>query len=629
MRATIDPRRGDIEDDASSSKRRSLLSLAGSLLAEISIPKLAAAWMLLIVVPGLMLGIAPIVASIWFSKVSDRITSSLAGVWYAILLVALVALGWFGGRRLFRLAESSFWSLNSLAVQPCYAACRETLRHVAEHWLSLEATSVQRSTLRAATAIVSGVLICGIALLVLIIAWPSVHFVSDIAILNSPKRLVFLALANSVVVVSAYVAVAALIWAIADATMDQPRDLTVFDARSYDGPTWRIAHLSDIHVVGERYGFRIESGRSGPLGNERLRRVLSQLEILHANDPLHAILITGDITDAGRSTEWAEFFDAVANHPGLAHLMLMVPGNHDLNIVDRGNPAKLDLPTSRNKQLRKLRVLSAIAAIQGERVRVVDHPGGRLGESLSAALAPLCDKMVLFADTGRPRLPNELSELWTRVFPMVLAPDRNDGLGIILLNSNADTHFSFTNALGMISSEQARGIKIASAQYPHAHWVIALHHHLVEYPRAAKALSERIGTALINGNWFVRRLQSLAGRAVLMHGHRHVDWVGECAGLPIVSAPSPIMEATNDVATYFYVHTLAVGANRHLKLLQPQMVTIAGQPGFDNRWDDNPPASPIAMSPMSDADLHGATKSPTTPCIALAEIPSVTELANG
>src|SRR5262249_19180760 len=162
------------------------------------------------------------------------------------------------------------------------------------------------------------------------------------------------------------------------------------------------------------------------------------------------------------------------------------------------NPAKLDLPTSRNKRLRKLRVLSAIAAIQGERVRVVDHPGGRLGESLSAALAPLCDKMLLFADTGRPRLPKELSELWTRAFPMVLAPDPNDGLGIILLNSNADAHFSFTNALGMISSEQARGIKIASAQYPHAHWVIALHHHLVEYPRAAKALSERIGTALIN-----------------------------------------------------------------------------------------------------------------------------------
>ena len=40
----VDPRLGDIEDDASSTKRRSMLSLAGSLLVEISLPKLILAW---------------------------------------------------------------------------------------------------------------------------------------------------------------------------------------------------------------------------------------------------------------------------------------------------------------------------------------------------------------------------------------------------------------------------------------------------------------------------------------------------------------------------------------------------------------------------------------------------------
>ena len=44
----IDPRNGDIEDDASSTKRRSLFALAGSLVAEISLPKLVLAWVLLI-----------------------------------------------------------------------------------------------------------------------------------------------------------------------------------------------------------------------------------------------------------------------------------------------------------------------------------------------------------------------------------------------------------------------------------------------------------------------------------------------------------------------------------------------------------------------------------------------------
>jgi 3',5'-cyclic AMP phosphodiesterase CpdA len=297
-----------------------------------------------------------------------------------------------------------------------------------------------------------------------------------------------------------------------------------------------------------------------------------------ASEPLDVVLITGDMTDAGRSGEWAEFFDAIADHPSLSGRILLLPGNHDVNIVDRANPARLDLPTSPNKRLRKVRTLSALAAIQGERVRIVDRAGGRLGASLAATLEPHLPHMIAFADGGKPSLTKELADLWDGIFPMVLPPEQDDGLGIMLLNSNADTHFSFTNALGMISSEQARAINIVSAAYPRAGWVIALHHHVVEYPWGAKALSERIGTALINGSWFIRGLKSLAGRAVLMHGHRHIDWLGQCAGLVIVSAPSPVMNATDDAATYFYVHALAIDANRQLLLLQPQRVVVAGEP---------------------------------------------------
>ena len=82
--------------------------------------------------------------------------------------------------------------------------------------------------------------------------------------------------------------------------------------------------------------------------------------------------------------------------------------------------------------------------------------------------------------------------------------------------------------------------------FPRRRWIVALHHHLVEYPRPAAAFSERIGTALINGTWFVRQLQALGGQAVTMHAHRHVDWIGECGGVRIVSAPSPVMEATDE-----------------------------------------------------------------------------------
>jgi hypothetical protein len=129
----------------------------------------------------------------------------------------------------------------------------------------------------------------------------------------------------------------------------------------------------------------------------------------------------------------------------------------------------------------------------------------------------------------------------------------------------------------MVSAEQMRAFDLARGEYPDACWLVALHHHLIEYPWAAKALSERIGTALINGNWFLRRLQPLIGRAVLMHGHRHIDWIGECAGLPIVSAPSPVMGVTDDVDTAFYIHTLAIGADGRLRLLTPDRIVVKGE----------------------------------------------------
>ena len=581
MKPLIDPRHGDLEDDASSTKRRSLLALAGSLLAEISLPKLALSWTLLFLVPGLLLGLAPLVASAWVSLVKNKIASPLIGIWPALLLMVVLAAGLFGARSLLRMAENSFWSLNSLAVEPVYVACREGLRHLAEKLLQSRLGKSQLATLRAVIAGAAGIIIFGIASIIIWIFWSSSRWLGNFVDLASPHDLASVAITNSIVVVSAYLAVAALVWAFADATMPQPLDFGPFPANSVTGRTWRVAHLSDIHVVGERYGFRIESGRSGPRGNGRLNRVLELLDVIHTNNPLDSILITGDMTDAGRSAEWSELLKAIAAYPRLAERILTLPGNHDLNIVDRANPARLDLPMSPNRKLRRLRFLSGVDALHGERVHLVDQIGGRLAGSLSEALRPHHQEIARFADVGRPWLSRPLNELWAAAFPMILPPDRNDGLGVILLNSNADTHFSFTNALGMVSAEQVRGIEIAAAQFPQAYWIIALHHHVVEYPKAAKTLSERIGTALVNGNWFVRRLRALGGRAVIMHGHRHIDWFGRCAELIILSAPSPVMEATDDVRTYFYIHTLAAGADGKFGLLTPERVVVPGEPEAD------------------------------------------------
>ena len=186
--------------------------------------------------------------------------------------------------------------------------------------------------------------------------------------------------------------------------------------------TWRIAHLSDVHVVGEPYGFRLESGRAGPRGNDRFMRVLKQLERLDRSAPFDAILITGDLTDAGTSAEWSEFLSIMAKHPQLCERVFVLPGNHDLNIVDRANPARFDLPTSPNRRLRLLRALSAINLLQGDRVRVVDLAKKRLGKTLAEALQPDLKEIARFADMAKPRFSYAMQELWAKMFPMVVPP---------------------------------------------------------------------------------------------------------------------------------------------------------------------------------------------------------------
>ena len=571
----VDPRQGDVEDDASSTIQRSFLAIAGSLLAEISLSKLLFAWTLSIVLPAILLGLAPLVATAWVAKASG----SFAELGYpgAVLILLLVAaVGWYGWRPLFRTAEANFWSLNALAVQPGYALCREALRHLAEKSLGDRSTVAKLARLRAICSAGAGVVVCALAGLVAFLVWPATRWVGTVADILSLQSLLVPTLANAVVVVSIYLAVAALVWGVADASMKQLRDFRTFDSAPPGGRTWRIAHLSDLHVVGEHYGFRIESGRGGPRGNDRLRQVLDRLEAAHLVEPLDLILVTGDLTDAGRSTEWAEFLDVVGRHPALAERMVVLPGNHDVNIVDRTNPARLNLPFSPGKRLRQMRALSAIAAVQGDRLHVVDHRSGELVQTLAAALAAHRQKIAAFAHTGSLRLSRALGSVWNDQFPMILPPKTEDGLGVAVLNSNAETHFSFTNALGLISAEQARRLAAATARFPRALWVIALHHHVLEYPMPVSAFSERVGTALINGSWFVRKLDAFAGRAIVMHGHRHIDWIGACGSLKIVSAPSPIMGVRDDEPTRFYIHTLAAGADGQLQLLSPQQVDIAG-----------------------------------------------------
>ncbi len=79
MTPLLDPRNGDVEDDTSSTKGRSLLSLAGTLLVEISLPKLVAAWLLLVALPCFLLGLTPLIGSAWLHTFSRTAGSTYGG----------------------------------------------------------------------------------------------------------------------------------------------------------------------------------------------------------------------------------------------------------------------------------------------------------------------------------------------------------------------------------------------------------------------------------------------------------------------------------------------------------------------------------------------------------------------
>lgn len=577
MESFLDPRNGDIENDASSTKARSMRSIAGTLLAEISLAKMLFAWTSLVLLPALSIGVMPIAVAFGANLLALKFSSLHFGISSVLLLSIAVVSVALGGRRLFRIAERNFWTLNSIVIQPAYTVCREVLSQGLELLLSHGVSPERRARWRSASSITSGLAISGFSGAVVWLLWPHVHATFDFINLWSLPDLARVAGANAIAILAAYVTVAALTWSFADATLPPALPSAGHGHATVEGYSWRVAHLSDIHVVGERFGFRIESGRLGPRGNDRLVRIFKRLSEIHAADPLDVLLITGDITDAGLSTEWAEFLEALGHFPELLNRTFIIPGNHDLNIVDRVNPARIDLPTSLSKTLRKVRLLSTLHVVQGKRVRTIDREARRVGASLAEVIRGHAERLAAFSATGRRRHLKGFEELWADIFPMVVPPEHQNGVGIILLNSNAETHFSFTNALGLISADQFRGVEIALAAYPEACWLVAMHHHPVEYPTVASALSERIGTVLINGNWFLRKLQPFSGRVLIMHGHRHIDWQGTCGDLSVISAPSAIMEATDERPTHFYIHTLTAEPAGRLSRPASERIDIAGE----------------------------------------------------
>jgi 3',5'-cyclic AMP phosphodiesterase CpdA len=573
-------RRGDDDDNRTSPHgggiRRILLSTA----LEFNYVKAAIGFLVLIVGPALLIGIVPSVAVTYgrlkFTAAASSVYSpALAVIIPAVLLVAAL---WIG-RPLLRKALGNFWHLHYTLVFPAFVALREILRTVAERFSGPTATAEQLDRRRRLGAVFGALLFAGAGLALAIIVDLSIGLqLIDVERVRK-WAVVRAALGNAAVVLGLSTAAESLYWVWRELRFRAPVADWVPCSSEPAALVDRIAHLSDLHFVGERYGCRMEAGTHGPRGNRCIRRALRKLAAIHAASPLDRVLITGDVTDAGTRAEWAEFLDLMRGFPELRDRLSFVPGNHDVNIVDRHNTGRFDLPWSAGQSLRKLRVVLALDALQGNRAYVVDRKSGALGPSLRDYLraAGRVESLRALANDGAIRGRREMSKVWDAIFPLVEPPPVENGYGIILLNSNARSHFSLTNAIGVVSPSQLNALKSILRSSPRSSWMILLHHQVVEYPVASISLTDRIGLALVNASDVLAAIAPHASRCLVLHGHRHRDWIGTCRNVVLCSAPSATLGSQGEGKYHgsFHVHEFSLGVDGAIRLNTTERVKVS------------------------------------------------------
>jgi 3',5'-cyclic AMP phosphodiesterase CpdA len=536
-----DLRCGDADDNRTSPYASGWKSLIFSNVLEFSYLKAAFAFLILIVIPALAVGVAPSII-LTYSRHTLETTQSVGRnptLFVVLLLAALILLPVFVGKRFLSIALDNFWHLHYTLVFPIFVALRETLRAISERLPGSTYRQEHIHSRRRAATVIAALLLGGGGFALAM----SVELSEGLKLVDVERVALWAvasaALGNAAMVFGFSTAAASAFWlwrelSVIEPVLDWPHPLE--PAASL----FRVAHLSDLHLVGERYGYRMEPGNHGPQGNKCVFDAFERLAAIHASRPIHRVLVTGDITDAGTRAEWLAFLDLIGRFPELRSRMSLVPGNHDTNIVDRTNTARLDIPWSVGQALRKLRFVFALDQIQGDRAHLVDRKSGALGPSLAQYLRdgerPRLLRALAEGGTLRGRL--EIARVWEAMFPLVEPATEEQGYGIILLDSNARSNLSLTNAIGVVSPRQLRALRaVLDASQPGA-WLILLHHQVVEYPVLGIPLRDRIGLALMNAPDLLAAITPHARRTLILHGHRHVEWVGITGETVLCSAPS-------------------------------------------------------------------------------------------
>lgn len=580
-----DLRRGDYDDNRMSPLTGGFHSLILSGAFEFNFLKAPIVFLTFVIVPALLAGLA-LALALTYGQLFLHARRMAGGSFILgfVLAALFTALALWLGRPLLQLGLDNVQQLHYILIFPIFVALREVLRKIAEQLYGRSITGQQLNRGRRIGSVLAAVVFAAAGFAVLCFAWSSSGpHVLDARHIN-PFALIKAAFVNAAIVFGFSTAVASLVWLMQEITLKAPvLDWTPESVQS-QSPVVRIAHLSDLHMVGERYGYRMEAGTLGPQGNECIARALRQLEAVKAHSAIDRILVTGDITDAGTRAEWAEFIDLLRDHPELRNKMSFVPGNHDVNVVDRTNPGRMDLPWSASQSLRKLRTLVTLDLVQGDRSYIVDRASGQLGPSLREYLGEngRSERLRSLAEHGSLRGRWEIEKVWDTIFPLIERPQGSRKYGVILLDSNARSHLSLTNAIGFITPAHLRALKSVLQSCPRCPWMIALHHQVVEYPVPGISLMDRISLALVNASDVIAAIQPYASQLIVLHGHRHRDWIGDCGGIVLCSAPSAALgsQSGEKYVGSFFIHDLAFGEDGSVQLIKTDLVKVASGSGI-------------------------------------------------
>jgi 3',5'-cyclic AMP phosphodiesterase CpdA len=533
----------------------------------------------LVIVPALLVGLAPpLLLTFGRQKIDAARVIGSYPIATLFSLAVLVGVALWIGRPLLAMALENLWHLHYTLVFPLFVGLRETITAAIERLPGQTRASEQLDRRRRLGTVLAAMLLAGggllLALSVELLAIPGL---ADVVM--QPWAVAEAGLSNAAVVLGLFTAAASLYWLWRELASRRPlRDWSPGPPVGR-APNVRVAHLSDLHLVGERYGYRMECGTHGPRGNRSLRHALRKLSAIHASTPLDHVLVTGDVTDAGIRAEWVEFLDLLRCFPDIRSRVVFIPGNHDVNIVDRTNTGRFDLPWSVGQALRRFRFVSALDAIQGERVHIVNRASGALGPSLRDYLQD-GDRPALLrqlAELGTWRGRWEMARVWDDIFPLAVPPTEPTGCGLILLDSNARSHFSLTNAIGVVGRSQLNGLKAILSAFPERPWIILLHHHVVEYPVGSVKLSDRIALSLVNAPDVLSAVAPHASHVLIFHGHRHHDWIGTSGDVVLCSAPSVSLGSVGPdlYRGSFHVNELALTDGGGLRLTSSARVMVS------------------------------------------------------